>query len=1227
MPSTATDDRALRPRVGELFWKKEGSNGWIMGKLTALSEDGSEAHFAVVNEDSGEIISGQNDVFLLEEHPLYPANPLFSTSADMTSLHHLHEAALVKNLQDRSALANQRPYTFMANVLIAVNPLRYLEEVDKELFIGQPLDKCPPHPYHVAESAYRQLCTLRPVMQNQSIIISGESGSGKTETSKIILDFLTARAVAQRSESFDSEPEVTSSKRFSLKGTRSMRALSSFSIRDVSSMLKEPNTVTLGERLMETIPILESFGNSKTHRNHNSSRFGKYMRLQFSTRHYELTGASIDTYLLEKSRLVHPPTGERNFHIFYELLRSGRDDLLALLQLDGEDTEATIESFHYLNRSTCTKSELLDDASNFAKLTDALLLVGIDHNMQTDLFKLVGGLLYLGNVGFDEEETTEGLSAILDPNSAHAIQMAAELLGVPIDELSTAMLNKRITRSKGGRKNSIYFLKKDSRQAAYSRDTIAKSIYELVFSWLMRQCAHALEYNETLRDVLPYIGVLDIFGFEDFEPMNRNSFEQLLINYANETLQSIFNTCIFQAEQELYKSEHIHVPNNVNLVFPFPLPGQPIIVHNPSDTNEKSLAERLNSTSELISYVDNQECLNLIASRQGGIFATIDTVSRLPGPSDKKLNERLHTLYKRNPCFPLPHPKEAHEMFCIVHYAGTVKYHIDSFIDKNNNIISAQFEELIQMSRSHILNSQPVVHAPSNNHHKGGSVSQMFSVQMKGLASELEGTRCNFIRCIKPNAAMAVGVFDRNSVVDQLRCSGTVQACSVLRVGLPTRILYAEVVDIYAPLVGDEVYGKFKLNERLFTQAICFALNFPADAYRLGDSRLFFRTGKIDLLDQLLNVTKIDPKLPVELTKYVVKRRWISAVAKIMVYKKFENIYYDCKYRRSAIVLQCALRQHLARRELASLRKQHQIALKLQGWIRKLKVMKSFAGKAEEKLTLLNHLLEKPSLPKGQRWLLTWLGPLQRAMYVQKLCRKACVAYMVKRGFLWLYGQIRKKRAQLLLQTQIRVLLAKRRLQELVRKRRARDNWKRAILDVRVYSVFLRQFRRVHLERLERNHDVLTSENASLQEQVVAMTEKLAAAEEQTEKLEAQILIQIRLLEERQACILTLEAQIPKNIQTPLKESLLSRIFRFFTCNSTPYEMEEVQDENPASCTVSECSSSEDVTKRITTPPLNPTTTTPTTVLAAKHAQKLSQALKPARRQHEGVWKISRFVF
>ncbi|KAJ0411475.1 hypothetical protein ATCC90586_008524 [Pythium insidiosum] len=898
-------------RVGDLFWKQDGPSGWVLGQLMAHDAVARTARFSLVDEATGELLDEAAHppmTLQLDESPLFAANPLFTTAADMTSLRHLHEAALAKNLEDRSSQQNQRPYTFMANVLIAVNPLKHLEEPDKNIFTAQSLDRCPPHPYYIAENAYRQLCAVRAVMQNQSIIISGESGSGKTETSKIILDFLTTRAKrTSRAPSCASEddmmepeltPRVVPLNESVTQAPRSDTGALSFPLSARGGSAIKLSPVALGERLMETIPILESFGNAKTHRNHNSSRFGKYMRLQFTNSTHELSGASIDTYLLEKSRLVSQPTGERNFHVFYELLYSKDESYLRdALFLSPKDPE----SYSYLNQSGCLKaSELIDDAENFRSLCKALEFVGIYEAGQHEIFRIVAGLLHLGNVTISEEDTSEGKTACIaegDIASQQALERASELLGVTKQELNECIFYKRIM-------------------------TLAKTIYEHVFTWLMVQCASALDYDAARSDVIPYIGVLDIFGFEDFEPKNRNSFEQLLINYANEALQSLFNACIFEAEQVLYRSEHIYAPTNHSMSFPFPLPGVPLRVRDPSDfdfLNEKT------EPNDEIEYSDNRECLTLIASKHGGIFVTIDNVSRLPAPSDRKLNERLHTLFKRHACFPTPHPKDIRDTFIVRHYAGTVRYTIDSFIDKNNNVISDQLEELLKRSTARILqeitgrnrtqsqtnfsNQAAKTNAlGASKRQKGGSMSSLFSTQMKGLITELEGTACNFVRCIKPNTQMKPGIFDKPFVVEQLRCSGTVQACEVLRVGLPTRILYAEVVDVYKNILPFDMFQKFDYNEKLFTQAILWVYNFPTSAYRLGDTRLFFRTGKIDLLDKLLtpSTQKIDPaNLASQMLLYLRKKRWIGAATKIMVYNAFKEIYYECKYRRKAITIQC----------------------------------------------------------------------------------------------------------------------------------------------------------------------------------------------------------------------------------------------------------------------------------------------------------------------------------
>ncbi|EQC40781.1 hypothetical protein SDRG_01851 [Saprolegnia diclina VS20] len=1054
-------------RIGDLYWKQDGPTQWTLAKLLSQQENGT-ATVGLVDETTGALLP--NEEHDVEAAQLRPANPLKSHCADMTSLRYLHEAALVKNLHDRWMATDRLTYTAMSNVLIAVNPLKVLPHPEKAAIVRDSLDKSPPHPYQVSESAYRQ---MRTVKKNQSIIISGESGSGKTETSKIILDYLTARSGLEASA----------------KTTRSKQV-------DFEHVL--------GDQLMETIPILESFGNAKTHRNHNSSRFGKYMRLQFTPKDasaknsvLRLSGASIDTYLLEKSRLVMPPEGERNFHVFYELLRSGDAPLLESLKLvpnpyddkiKGNDVEDHMGTYRYLNVSGCVTASNMDDRNNFARLIGAFEKIGIDTK---ELTRVVAGLLHLGNVTFEEEDTNQGMTATLStsPEMDDALSISADLLGLRADTLLNVMTSRRISRqnSAGGtdrrqtfqRQASVYVVKKDVKQASYSRDTIAKMIYEQVFGWLMRKCAAALKYNADAQDVLPYIGVLDIFGFEDFEPMNRNSFEQLLINYANETLQDMFNVCILKAEQELYQAEHVFAPQNIGLRFAF----------DPSTFATTSIPRRLDELSTEIHYDDNHECLSLIAGRYDSIFATLDTVGILAGSSDKKLNEKLHQTFKKHPCFPLPHPKDAHHDFCIKHFAGTVHYRIDSFIDKNNNVTSVQFQDLIHSSTLNVL--KETVFSSRNV----GSISKMFSQQMKGLAAELDSTRCNFIRCIKPNAAMDATLFDRDSVLSQLRCSGTVQACQVLQVGLPTRVAYHELLAVYAPLVPPSFLAKYETQPRLFTQGLCHALEIPLDAVRFGESRLFFKAGKVDLLDKLLNATEwisVD-LLVMTLNKYLVKKRWLRAVTKVMVAKAFEKLFLASQMRHKAIKLQCWWRQRRACRRIEAIRKTLRISRLWSRMKDKLLVQSAFEGRVEEKMTLLHALLLRKDVKQDSKWLLQWLGPLQRTMYVQKLGKAACMTYLAKRAFVQLLEHVREKRASIALQSQVRRYLAVKEANALRKKMQAQKHWRKMRLWLTASAKLVGLFRRVHLTRLELDNARLVTEIDAFKSEVAAAHAQAAA--------------------------------------------------------------------------------------------------------------------------------------
>ncbi|RHY75813.1 hypothetical protein DYB30_002176, partial [Aphanomyces astaci] len=466
------------------------------------------------------------------------------------------------------------------------------------------------------------------------------------------------------------------------------------------------------------------------------------------------------------------------------------------------------------------------------------------------------------------------------------------------------------------------------------------------------------------KDELPYIGVLDIFGFEDFEPQNRNSLEQLLINYANETLQSLFNQCILKAEQELYTSEHIWAPQQTSVVFPF-------------------------------------------AARNMG--------SR-------------HTSR-----FVQPHPKDMRHTFCIRHYAGVVRYRIDSFLDKNSNVTSRQFHDLLASSTLAILHTTSassqtpsritsdsslgsITRGPTPSAKKtSGSMSYLFSMQMRTLTSELNSTRSNFIRCIKPNAAMDARVFDRRSVLDQLRCSGTIQACQVLQVGLPTRVSYVDVASIYTTVLGaDFMFDWFHANDRVFTQALCHVLGFPADAYRLGDSRLFFTTGVSS------PSTMTPDTLKAALTHYMAKRRWVSAATKVAVCRHVQLAYVDVQRKRHVIVLQCWFRQHLACRLVATERTQRRVANMWGRLVHKSGVQRAFDGAQEDKLALLEALLsQQRAVPSGCKWLLQWLGPMQRTMYVQKLGRAACVGYLAKRAFVAMFETVRERRACVQIQAQV----------------------------------------------------------------------------------------------------------------------------------------------------------------------------------------------------------------
>eukprot|EP00903_Cladosiphon_okamuranus_P006316 g6191.t2 len=657
----------------------------------------------------------------------------------MTALHHIHEAGILFNLKERSKVEGQRPYTFMGTVLVAVNPLRKVPDPEMGEYVNRPANPDTPHPYAIAELAYHQMrLGAGREAANQSIVVSGESGAGKTETSKIILRFLTHRSVG--------------------------------------------GVTNLDQKVMESSPILESFGNAKTLKNNNSSRFGKFLKLQFTEDIHRLSGACVETYLLEKNRVLTQGKGERNFHILYQLV-AGASGVCADLKLGDAN------SYKILSQSGCTTLDGVDDAEEFRRVKAAFDTVGMDKESQMQIWKMLASVLHMSSLEFDKVDHEQGEIASI--SDRETLSVLASLLAVEEAALE-AMLTQTVTVAGG--ESFTKQLSPDN--ANLTRDAIAKSLYEALFQWIVCVINTSLGKGE---DSLPFIGVLDIFGFENFE--RENGFEQLLINFTNESLQDTFNKQVFNNELKLYEQEGIDV-----------------------------------SVSQC---PDNSECLEMLSAIPKGIIPSLDNVCAEPNPSDTRYLDGLHKTYAQHRDFPRAKPKDVREIFWVKHYAGKVV---------KNAICGkapAGAEGGGKTTRAHKALLKP-------------TVAKAYLGSQQDLKATLLSTTCNFIRCIKPNAAMEYGVFDDRYVVGQLQCLGILQTCEVLKVGMPTRVTYTELKEVLGTHAAEAEKLFAGEPETALVAAILWAFEIPSEVFRLGKTRVFFRAGQISTLQKILNETGRD---------------------------------------------------------------------------------------------------------------------------------------------------------------------------------------------------------------------------------------------------------------------------------------------------------------------------------------------------------------------------------
>ncbi|EFA75546.1 class VII unconventional myosin [Heterostelium album PN500] len=732
----------------------------------------------------------------------------FEEVEDMITLPNLTEESLLTNLKIR--YARREIYTYTGSILVAVNPYEilpiYTPEIVKSYFSKQ-RGSLPPHIFAIADAAYSNMLEDR---KNQSIIISGESGAGKTESTKLIIQYLAART--------NKHSQVE-------------------------------------QMIVESSPILEAFGNAKTVRNNNSSRFGKFIEIQFNTSGH-ICGARIINYLLEKSRISSQAQSERNYHIFYQLLAGASDALKTKLSL-GEP-----EEYHYLNQSGCIRIDRINDAEDFEHVRYAMSVLGLPEDKQDTIFAILAAILHLGNLQFEKYEKTPGAEGSRVVNQ-DILKIVANLLQLDPVKLETCLTIRHVL-IKG--QNFVIPLKMN--EAEDTRDSFSKALYGNVFNWLVtfiNSRIHKPQPNST------FIGVLDIFGFENFK---KNSFEQFCINFANEKLQQHFNQHIFKLEQEEYEKEKINWSK--------------------------------------ITYNDNQECLDLIEKRPLGILSLLDEECRFPQASDNTLLEKLHANHEKHAYY--EKPKRSKTTFVVKHYAGEVSYDTQGFLDKNKDTLSDDLLLMLQQCKNKFIVELFAVAKESNDgdDDKGATMKKkttagsQFKVQLQSLVNTLSSTAPHYVRCVKPNSLKEPLTFDDELVQAQLRYAGMMETIRIRKTGFPIRHTHKEFRDRYllldiAARAADHKSTCANLISRVNPSTFEGILS---DEWQLGLTKVFIRDPQY---------RKLEEHRKLYLVKHVTK---IQATWRMFrLKKKFKAI------RAVSLVLQTAIRSANARRELIKTRR------------------------------------------------------------------------------------------------------------------------------------------------------------------------------------------------------------------------------------------------------------------------------------------------------------------
>jgi myosin-5 len=825
-------------------WIPDVEEVWVKADVTALSgeveatlEGGEMRNFKVV-ELFNKIEYASDETNL----PIRNKNIGEDGVGDMCDLDHLHEPAVMHNLRVRFKRA--MPYTYTGQTCIAVNPFKWIEGLYdtsvRTKYLTLPRNDLPPHIYASSAKAFTEMHSYR---QNQSILVSGESGAGKTETVKILMEHLA-------SVSQDQEKSVL---------LEEMQGVDD-EVGELAAKSKEQDTII--NRILQANPLLEAFGNAKTSRNDNSSRFGKFVQLQFDFR-TRLVGAKTQTYLLEKVRVVWQAEGstERNFHIFHQLLSASAKER-QVLKLQSAEERST--PYRYVNSNGSTKERRAEDEASFTKTKFALKLLAVEMAQQAYLYRMLSGLVNLGEVKFDLMDTSTGgdaggdnaaRSEVRDAASVKVLSHAAAMLGVEPNLLALT-LTSRLLVMRGGQ--SVTRVPLDVVGATNSADATAKHLFDRLFKWLVEQIniSTAAKVDGGGNQKLMSIGLLDIFGFESFE---HNSFEQLCINYCNETLQQKFCADVFKSVAVEYEKEGIGLLD--------------------------------------LSFDDNAAVLDLIEGRMG-MLSLLNEECLRPGGSDESFASKFtktaiqpgakNVKGAKKPVLKLEKGRDRDDMkFVVVHYAEEVCYDTRGWCEKNKDALLTDMLKVLEKSTSPFVRTlfgggadgakKASVAAspppPGRAKRRGSSLAinttaTQFRAQLKELMLTVGETTVQYIRCIKPNkgkvpagpCSAGASNFEMQMVMEQLRSAGVVNAVKVSRKTFPTRMLRAEFVQRFGILsdksAADEEAGLKAMVEN------CIARypqpNAPTatktatggdSRYAIGKTKLFFAGGVLEALE------------------------------------------------------------------------------------------------------------------------------------------------------------------------------------------------------------------------------------------------------------------------------------------------------------------------------------------------------------------------------------------